>query len=145
MVYGEIKGCHLTVLAEYFKITETMQWKNDIIYSISWTVTWNQYINEFNISLCNEATKFIYIFVIYNSGVTFCVIFFQLLEDLPAPQFYNYHNPGHYPLACLLFKNTTFSDWILSQETDTISFCWAHLSMFHHKKERDSSLRNVVF
>jgi hypothetical protein len=29
----------------------------------------------------------------------------------------NYHNSGHYPLSCLLFKTQRFADWILSMSS----------------------------
>jgi hypothetical protein len=31
---------------------------------------------------------------------------------------YNYHNSGHYPPSCLLFKAQRFGDWILCPSSD---------------------------
>jgi hypothetical protein len=39
----------------------------------------------------------------------------------------------------------TILDITSDPETETNSFYWAHLSMFHLKTETESSLQNVVF
>jgi hypothetical protein len=79
---------------------------------------------------------------------------------------YNYHNSGHYPASCLLFKTrllgTGFCPHLqveLNQvgpkdraslslqtpATETSSIYWVHPSRFSLKTETESSLENVVF
>jgi hypothetical protein len=47
----------------------------------------------------------------------FKVVGWKESHNLPLNKlkyFYNYHNPGHYPSSCVLFKTRNFGNWILS-------------------------------